>query len=53
MVALQDSFDETPGIAHREAGIGRIGAGLTRASLACFTGPLAAFARPRDTPAAA
>ncbi|MGH7220859.1 MAG: hypothetical protein ACREI1_11095, partial [Nitrospiraceae bacterium] len=25
------------GIAHREAGIGQIGAGITRAPLACFT----------------
>ena len=32
------------GIAHREAGIGQIGAGLTRAPLACFTQALAALA---------
>jgi len=31
------------GIAHREAGIGQIGAGLTRAPLACFTQALAAL----------
>ena len=31
------------GIAHREAGIGQIGAGLTRAPLACFTRALAAL----------
>jgi hypothetical protein len=32
------------GIAHREAGVGQIGAGLTRAPLACFTQALAALA---------
>jgi hypothetical protein len=32
------------GIAHRDAGIGQIGAGLTRAPLACFTQALAALA---------
>ena len=31
------------GIAHREAGIGQIGAGLTRAPLACFTQALCAL----------
>lgn len=31
------------GIAHREAGIGQIGAGLTRAPLACFTQALSAL----------
>ena len=31
------------GIAHRAAGIGQIGAGLTRAPLACFTQALAAL----------
>jgi len=31
------------GIAHREAGIGQIGAGLTRAPLGCFTQALAAL----------
>jgi hypothetical protein len=31
------------GIAHRDAGIGQIGAGLTRAPLACFTQALAAL----------
>jgi hypothetical protein len=33
------------GIAHREAGIGQIGAGVTRAPLACFTQALCALAR--------
>jgi Protein of unknown function (DUF1116) len=33
------------GIAHREAGIGQIGAGVTRAPLACFTQAVAALAR--------
>ncbi len=33
------------GIAHREAGVGQIGAGLTRAPLACFTQALAALAK--------
>jgi hypothetical protein len=33
----------TTGIAHREPGIGQIGAGLTRAPMACFTGALEAF----------
>ncbi len=32
------------GIAHREAGVGQIGAGITRAPLACFTQALAALA---------
>jgi hypothetical protein len=33
------------GIAHRKAGIGQIGAGVTRAPLACFTNAIAALAR--------
>jgi hypothetical protein len=33
------------GIAHREAGIGQIGAGITRAPLACFGAALAALGR--------
>jgi hypothetical protein len=33
------------GIAHRKAGIGQIGAGVTRAPLACFTQAIAALAR--------
>ncbi|MFE6890495.1 DUF1116 domain-containing protein [Streptomyces sp. NPDC057694] len=33
----------TTGIAHREPGIGQIGAGLTHAPLSCFTGALDAF----------
>jgi Protein of unknown function (DUF1116) len=37
----------TTGIAHREPGIGQIGAGLTRAPLACFAGALRAFEAPR------
>ena len=32
------------GIAHKEAGIGQIGAGIARAPLACFAGALAALA---------
>lgn len=33
------------GIAHRQAGIGQIGAGVTRAPLACFTQAISALAR--------
>ena len=33
------------GIAHREAGVGQIGAGITRAPLACFAQAVAALAR--------
>jgi uncharacterized protein DUF1116 len=33
------------GIAHRKAGVGQIGAGVTRAPLACFTQALCALAR--------
>ncbi len=33
------------GIAHREAGIGQIGAGITRAPLACFTQAVSSLAR--------
>ncbi len=36
------------GIAHREAGIGQIGAGITRAPLACFTQAVAALAGQLD-----
>jgi hypothetical protein len=36
----------TTGIAHREPGIGQIGAGLTHAPMACFTGALRAFELP-------
>ena len=32
------------GIAHREAGVGQIGAGITRAPLACFTQAVSALA---------
>jgi hypothetical protein len=35
------------GIAHREAGIGQIGAGLSRAPMGCFVRALDAFARER------
>src|SRR5262245_8191063 len=38
------------GIAHREAGIGQIGAGIARAPLACFTGALAALGRQLGVP---
>jgi hypothetical protein len=34
----------TTGIAHRQAGVGQIGAGIVRAPLACFTAALAALA---------
>ncbi|MGH8698532.1 MAG: DUF1116 domain-containing protein [Burkholderiales bacterium] len=34
----------TTGIAHRQAGVGQIGAGIVRAPLACFTPALAALA---------
>jgi hypothetical protein len=33
------------GIAHREAGVGQIGAGIARAPLACFEGALRDLAR--------
>jgi hypothetical protein len=36
----------TTGIAHREPGIGQIGAGLTHAPLECFTGALRAYEAP-------
>ncbi|WP_206077004.1 DUF1116 domain-containing protein [Palleronia sediminis] len=36
------------GIAHREAGVGQIGAGITTAPLKCFADALGAFARTRD-----
>ena len=36
----------TTGIAHREPGVGQIGAGLTRAPMACFTAALDAFELP-------
>ena len=32
------------GIAHREAGVGQIGAGITRAPLACFSKAISALA---------
>ena len=39
------------GIAHREAGVGQIGAGITHAPLACFTQAVSALARAmRDSP---
>jgi hypothetical protein len=34
----------TTGIAHRQAGIGQIGAGIVRAPMACFTPVLSALA---------
>ena len=43
----------TTGIAHREAGIGQIGAGLTHAPMQCFTRALEAFELPTDQVAAA
>lgn len=39
----------TTGIAHREPGIGQIGAGLTVAPMECFTKALAAFELPTPT----
>ncbi|QNS03024.1 YlbE family protein [Streptomyces xanthii] len=40
----------TTGIAHREPGIGQIGAGLTHAPMECFTGALRAFPEPEQRP---
>ncbi len=40
----------TTGIAHREAGIGQIGAGIVRAPLGCFTQALAALAESLGIP---
>ena len=40
------------GIAHREPGIGQIGAGITRAPIACFLQAVAALADVMSTPAA-
>ena len=37
------------GIAHRESGIGQIGAGVTRAPLACFAQAVSALARSLET----
>lgn len=37
------------GIAHREAGVGQIGAGITRAPLACFTQAVSALAHSLDS----
>jgi hypothetical protein len=34
----------TTGIAHREAGVGQIGAGIVRAPMACFTQAVVALA---------
>ena len=36
------------GIAHREAGVGQIGAGVTRAPMACFAAAVSALARSLD-----
>ena len=36
------------GIAHRDAGVGQIGAGITHAPLACFRQAVAALARSRE-----
>lgn len=41
----------TTGIAHREPGVGQIGAGLTVAPMECFTKALAAFELPTPTAA--
>jgi Protein of unknown function (DUF1116) len=41
------------GIAHREAGVGQIGAGIARAPLACFETAIRALARDLDVEAAA
>ncbi len=38
-----------PGIAHKEAGIGQIGAGTVRAPLACFEQALEALAESMDS----
>jgi len=39
------------GIAHREAGIGQIGAGIAKAPLACFAGALREIGRRLKVPA--
>ena len=36
------------GIAHREAGVGQIGAGITTAPMECFVGAIAALAAARS-----
>jgi hypothetical protein len=41
----------TTGIAHREPGVGQIGAGLTHAPLQCFVGALRAFEPPLEAAA--
>jgi hypothetical protein len=41
------------GIAHKEAGVGQIGAGIARAPLACFEAGLRALARTLDLEVAA
>ena len=43
----------TSGIAHREAGIGQIGAGIVRAPMACFTQALRGLAAQLHIPAGA
>ena len=43
----------TTGIAHREAGVGQIGAGIVRAPMACFTQALKALAEKLNIPAGA
>jgi len=39
------------GIAHREAGVGQIGAGIAKAPLACFAGALCELGRRLKVPA--
>jgi hypothetical protein len=39
------------GIAHREAGVGQIGAGIAKAPLACFAGALRELGRRLKVPA--
>jgi len=39
------------GIAHREAGVGQIGAGIAKAPLACFSEALRELARQLKVPA--
>jgi hypothetical protein len=36
------------GIAHRQAGVGQVGAGVVRAPMACFTAALAALGAARE-----
>jgi hypothetical protein len=43
-VTGEDPASANTGIAHKEAGIGQIGAGITTAPMPCFTEAIAALA---------